>query len=282
MTGQGSAPTTLEWPGSAAVDIVDAPWGWTASSVESALDGDALKALEDELRALAAQHSAGAGIATGALATAPPKLLIMDVDSTLTTTEAIDLLADAAGAGEKVAAITERAMRGELDFGASLRERVATLEGLPVEVINEVAGKVKLSQGARDLVDAAHNAGAQVAVVSGGFIELVEPLANELFIDFSAANRLEVADGKLTGRTIGEVIDAATKARYLRQFAGFVGADQDEIIAVGDGANDLLMLAEAGLGIAYCAKPRVVEAARAFVPFARLDAVSAWFAGLNK
>lgn len=211
------------------------------------------------------------------LASAPARLLMLDVDSTLTTTEAIDLLAEHAGAAGQVAAITERAMRGELDFAASLRERVATLAGLPTAIFDEVAPLMTLSPGAENLIAAAKAAGAKVGVTSGGFTPLVAPLAERLGLDFFHANLLETetAGGtqRLTGRLTGIVVDRAQKAKDLRRFAAEHSIDLALSVAVGDGANDLDMLAAAGLGIAYCAKPVTAAAAGAAVPFPRLDAI---------
>lgn len=201
-----------------------------------------------------------------------PRLLVMDVDSTLITSEVIELLAARAGSQELVAAITERAMRGELDFAASLHERVATLAGLPVSVFDEVRAQVELTPGAAELVAQVQSRGWSVGLVSGGFIEVVAPLAQPLGIELVRANALEVADGLLTGRVTGPVIDRAAKAVALRDYAAAVGADLADTVAIGDGANDLDMLAAAGFGIAFNAKPVVVEQADAAVT-ERLDAV---------
>lgn len=201
-----------------------------------------------------------------------PRLLVMDVDSTLITSEVIELLAARAGSQELVAAITERAMRGELDFAASLHERVATLAGLPVGVFDEVRAQVELTPGAAELIAEVQSRGWSVGLVSGGFIEVVAPLAQPLGIELVRANALEVADGLLTGRVTGPVIDRAAKAVALRDYAAAVGADLADTVAIGDGANDLDMLAAAGFGIAFNAKPVVVEQADAAVT-ERLDAV---------
>ena len=201
-----------------------------------------------------------------------PRLLVMDVDSTLITSEVIELLAARAGSQELVAAITERAMRGELDFAASLHERVATLAGLPVSVFDEVRAQVELTPGAAELIAEVQSRGWSVGLVSGGFIEVVAPLAQPLGIELVRANALEVADGLLTGRVTGPVIDRAAKAVALRDYAAAVGADLADTVAIGDGANDLDMLAAAGFGIAFNAKPVVVEQADAAVT-ERLDAV---------
>ncbi|WP_232514746.1 phosphoserine phosphatase SerB [Cellulomonas sp. CW35] len=195
----------------------------------------------------------------------------MDVDSTLITGEVIEMLAEHAGSAELVTQITERAMRGELDFAASLHERVATLAGLPVSVLDDVRAQMRLSPGARELVAAVQERGWAVGLVSGGFVELVTPLAASLGISLVRANRLEVGDGRLTGRVTGAVVDRAAKAVALRDYAASVGVDLAATVAIGDGANDLDMLATAGFGIAYNAKPVVAQQADATIE-GRLDA----------
>ena len=188
-------------------------------------------------------------------------LVVLDADSTLLADEVIELIADAAGTREEVAGITDRAMRGELDFAASLAERVATLEGLPVEAFKRIAAAIRLSPGARELVGAVHAAGGVVGVVSGGFAEFLEPIARDLAIDRWRANRLESIDGRLTGRVAGSVVDAAAKADALRTWAAELGVPAERTIAVGDGANDLAMMAAARLAVAFAAKPAVRAAA---------------------
>ncbi|WNB86819.1 phosphoserine phosphatase SerB [Cellulomonas sp. ATA003] len=200
------------------------------------------------------------------------RLVVMDVDSTLITAEVVELLADRAGAGAVVALVTERAMRGEIDFATSLHERVALLAGLPVEVLADVAAEVELSPGARELVAECTRRGWPVGLVSGGFAEIVEPLAASLGIRHTVANRLEVADGRLTGRVLGPVVDRAAKATALRAFADLEGVPLERCVAIGDGANDLDMIAAAGLGVAYNAKPLVRDHADAAVD-GRLDGV---------
>ena len=166
----------------------------------------------------------------------------MDVDSTLIQDEVIELLASHAGREAEVAAVTAAAMRGELDFADSLRERVAALEGLPVSVLDEVRAAVQFTPGARTLVRTLKRLGFTVAIVSGGFIEIVEDLARELGIDHAHANRLEVRDGILTGRLVGDIVDRAGKAAALRRFAAEAGLPLSRTVAIGDGANDLDML----------------------------------------
>jgi len=234
---------------------------------------DVATVLAAELRGPATALGVDVAATAGALVADGVGLLVMDVDSTLITAEVIELLAEHAGTRAEVAEVTERAMRGELDFAASLRERVATLAGLNVGVLDDVRAAVSLSAGARELVAAVHARGGRVGLVSGGFLEIVEPLAADLGIDHVAANRLEVDGGRLTGRTTGPVVDRAAKERHLREWAAADGVPVDRVVAVGDGANDLDMLAAAGLGVAYCAKPVVQEQADAAVTFPRLDAV---------
>ncbi len=207
-------------------------------------------------------------------ARSPRRLVVTDVDSTFIQQEVIELLAEHAGTRDQVAAVTERAMRGELDFAASLRERVATLRGVPVTALDEVRAAVRLSPGAAELVAECQRRGWAFGLVSGGFEEIVRPLAAGLGIDRVRANRLEIADGALTGRTLGPVIDRGVKAETLRAWAAEEGVDLADTVAVGDGANDLDMLGVAGVGIAYRAKP-VVRAQADHAIEDRLDEVLA-------
>ncbi len=184
-------------------------------------------------------------------------LVVLDADSTLIHDEVIELLAEEAGARAEVAEITERAMRGELDFAQSLRERVRALAGLPVEVFERVGERIRVTDGVPELVAGVQAAGGLVGVVSGGFHELLDPLGARLGLDRWRANRLAVRDGVLTGEVEGPIVDAAAKAQSLREWAGEAGVPILRTIAIGDGANDLLMMAEAGLSIAFNAKPRV-------------------------
>ena len=189
------------------------------------------------------------------------RLVVMDVDSTLIQDEVIELLASFAGTRELVAEITERAMRGELDFADSLRERVATLAGLPVEVLEHAYQQIRVSAGASELIAAVHAAGGRVGAVSGGFTQILEPLAKTLSLDYYRANDLEVIDGALTGRVSGKIIDRRAKADALVEWAGDFGVSPKDVAAIGDGANDLDMFEVAGISFAYNAKPMVRQAA---------------------
>ena len=188
-------------------------------------------------------------------------LVVLDVDSTLIENEVIELLADEAGSGERVAEITFRAMNGELDFEQSLRERVATLAGLPESVIETVRSRITVTTGVPELVAGVQAAGGKVAVVSGGFHEIIDPLARQLGLDHWRANRLAVAGGRLTGDVIPPVVDAAAKAAALREWATEAGIPLEQTVAVGDGANDLPMMAICGLSVGFDAKAPVRDLA---------------------
>ena len=183
------------------------------------------------------------------------RLVLLDVDSTLIQEEVIELLANKAGAGAEVARITAAAMSGQIEFAAALDARVKLLTGLPETVLEEVRQEITLTAGARELIAALQKLGHQVGIVSGGFIDVIEPLAKELNIDFIRANKLEIIEGKLTGRLEGSVIDRAGKAQALRDFAKISAVEIAETVAIGDGANDIDMLKIAGIGIAFNAKP---------------------------
>jgi phosphoserine phosphatase len=201
------------------------------------------------------------------------RLIVMDVDSTLIQDEVIDLLAARAGCADEVAKVTAAAMRGDLDFTASLRERVALLAGLDAGVLDEVRGDLRLTAGARTLIGTLGGLGYKFGIVSGGFVQVIEPLAAELGIGYVAANVLEISGGKLTGQLSGPVIDRAGKAAALRGFAADAGVPLSQTVAIGDGANDLDMIAAAGLGVAFNAKPVVRDAADTSVSVPYLDAV---------
>jgi len=189
-------------------------------------------------------------------------LVVFDVDSTLIQDEVIELLADAAGQGELVKQITDRAMAGEIDFAGSLQERVATLKGLPESVLTQVYDRIRLTVGVQELIEAIHAAGGKVGAVSGGFSQLLQPLAQRLSLDFYLANDLEIADGKLTGRVSGKIVDGQAKKDSLLSWATATQVEVERTVAVGDGANDLLMMSVAGLSVAFNAKPVVRQKAQ--------------------
>ncbi|QIX26764.1 phosphoserine phosphatase SerB [Nocardioides sp. JQ2195] len=201
------------------------------------------------------------------------RLIVMDVDSTLVQGEVIEMLAAHAGCEPEVARVTEQAMRGELDFEASLRSRVALLEGIPAEALDRVYEGIVFAPGARTMIRTLKRLGYRFAMVSGGFSQITDRIAQDLGFDFAHANELEIVDGRLTGRIVGDVVDRAGKAEALRRFATSVGVTEASVIAIGDGANDLDMLNAAGLGIAYNAKPMVQEAADTAVNVPYLDAI---------
>lgn len=236
----------------------------------SGTDPDALRGV---LAAEAARQGIDIAVQPANLLRRGMRLIVMDVDSTLVQGEVIEMLAAHAGCEREVAAVTESAMRGEVDFEESLRRRVALLEGVPASALDEVYDAIELAPGARTMVRTLRRLGYRFAIVSGGFSQITDRLAADLGIHFSRANELEIVDGRLTGRIVGEVVDRAGKAAALRQFAAEVGVPEAAVIAIGDGANDLDMLAAAGLGIAYNAKPVVQDAADTSVNVPYLDAI---------
>jgi phosphoserine phosphatase len=202
-------------------------------------------------------------------------LVVFDVDSTLIEQEVIELLAAKAGKAHDVADVTERAMRGELDFTSSLRARVETIRGMPISILEEVLNEIRITKGAIELIEYIHAQGGKAAAVSGGFIELLEPLAKTLKLDFFRANVLEVENGHFTGDVIPPVIDKPAKAQALREWAEQLNLSLDRTVAIGDGANDLDMMAIAGVSIGFNPKPRVREAAQFCIESGNLfDAVS--------
>jgi phosphoserine phosphatase len=246
---------------------------YPVTTLELDVSGADLASLRRELSLVAAKEHVDIAVSPAGLARRGRRLVVMDVDSTLIQDEVIELLARHAGREAEVAAVTERAMAGELDFAESLHARVATLAGLDAGVLDDVRAAVRLTPGARTLVRTLKRLGFTVALVSGGFIEIVQPIADELGIDHARANHLEVEDGRLTGRVLGDVVDRQGKASALREFAEAAGLSLSRTVAIGDGANDLDMLAAAGLGIAFNAKPVVREQADTAVNVPDLDAV---------
>jgi phosphoserine phosphatase len=246
---------------------------WPVTTVEFDVSGGEVPSLRRAVATEAAVLGVDVAVSPAGLARRGRRLVVMDVDSTLIQDEVIELLAAHAGREAEVAEVTERAMRGELDFARSLHERVACLAGLDVGVLADVRAAVRLTPGARTLVRTLKRLGFTVALVSGGFLEVVEPLARSLGIEHVRANRLEVVQGRLTGRVLGDVVDRAGKAAALRAFAAAEGLPLSRTIAIGDGANDLDMLDAAGLGIAFNAKPVVRQQADTSVTVPFLDAV---------
>ena len=241
--------------------------------VELDVSGADPATLRSALAQEAAHRHVDVAVQRGGLQRRAMRLIVMDVDSTLIQDEVIDLLADRAGCAAEVAKVTEATMRGELDFEASLRERVALLAGLNQDVLNGVRDALRLTPGARTLIRTLKRLGYRFGIVSGGFTQIIDPLAAELGIDYVAANVLQIADGKLTGQVAGPVIDRAGKAAALRRFAEQAGVPLSQTVAVGDGANDLDMIAAAGLGIAFNAKPVVRDAADTALSLPYLDTV---------
>lgn len=249
----------------------------TASYPVTAVEFQVSEASVEELRSALSLVARDAGVdiavSPGGLARLAKKLVVMDVDSTLIQQEVIELLAAKVGVAEEVVKITNAAMAGELDFEGSLRARVKLLAGAPASILDEVRGEIKLTPGARTLVRTLQKLGHEVAVVSGGFTTVIEPLLLELSITNYRANTLEIIDGKLTGEVIEPIIDRAAKAQALRDFAIATGVAIEQTIAIGDGANDLDMIAVAGLGIAFNAKPAVRAAADSSLTAPYLDSV---------
>jgi phosphoserine phosphatase len=243
------------------------------TAIEFTVSGVDVTSLRHNLARVAATSGIDIAVSPGGLMRWAKKLVVLDVDSTLIQQEVIELLAAHAGVEDQVRLITEQAMRGELDFSASLQARVALLKGLPVSVIDEVRGQILLTPGARTLVKTLKKLGHSVAVVSGGFTEVIEPILKDLSITHYRANTLGVDDGLLTGLVDGPIIDRAAKAQALRDFAALESVNLEQTIAIGDGANDLDMIAIAGMGIAFNAKPAVKAAADSSVSAPFLDSV---------
>ena len=233
-------------------------------------DSDALKRT---LLAVATSAGFDVSLQRESLYRRSKRLVVLDMDSTLIRIEVIDELARAAGVGAEVARITERAMQGEMDYDQSLRQRVALLAGLNVAVLDNLAQNLPLTDGAETLVRVLKRLGYKIAVISGGFSRAAEALKRRLGVDYAYSNNLEVQGGKLTGKVVGPIVNAQRKAELLETIAQAEGVLLDQVIAVGDGANDALMLERAGLGIAFHAKPKLREAADTSITAAGLDAI---------
>lgn len=246
---------------------------YPVTAIELTVSGVAILKLRTELAQIANQNSVDIAVSPGGLMRWAKKLVVMDVDSTLIKEEVIELLGKKAGKGPEIAAITESAMRGELDFEASLRARVKLLAGLPASVLTDVQKEITLTPGARTLVSTMHKLGHHVALVSGGFESVIAPIVADLGIKHMRANNLEIVDGKITGNLSGPIIDRAGKANALREFASEHSIALEQTIAIGDGANDLDMISIAGLGIAFNAKPAVKAAADSSLSAPYLDSV---------
>jgi phosphoserine phosphatase len=246
---------------------------YPVTAIELTVSGVAIAKLRTELAAIANSNSVDIAVSPGGLMRWAKKLVVMDVDSTLIQEEVIELLGKKAGKGTEISEITESAMRGELDFEASLRARVKLLAGLPESVLTEVQQEITLTPGARTLVRTMHKLGHHVALVSGGFESVIAPIVSELGIKHLRANNLEIQDGKLSGNLLGPIIDRAGKANALREFAAKHSIAMEQTIAIGDGANDLDMITAAGLGIAFNAKPAVKAAADSSLSAPYLDSV---------
>ena len=243
------------------------------SAYDLLVSGGETARLRTELAAEAVAQSIDVAVEQATLWRRARRLVVMDVDSTLVQGEVIEMLAAQAGCEAEVARVTAQAMAGELDFEASLRARVALLEGLPVSAVDAVRAQVRLTPGGRTLVRTLKRLGYAVGIVSGGFTCVTDDLREELGLDHALSNTLEVVDGRLTGRVVGAVVDRARKAQALKEFAALEGVTMAQTVAIGDGANDLDMLEAAGLGIAFNAKPVVREAADAALSVPFLDAV---------
>lgn len=237
------------------------------------LQNDAIKKVQSALAKVAVENGIDLAVELGGSARNLKRLVLLDMDSTLIEQEVIDLLAEYSGKSQIISDITAKAMSGELDFKQALSARVELLAGLDESVIDQVRQKVTLTKGAQQLITELHNLGHKVGVVSGGFIDVIEPILKDLEIDFYKANRLDIRDGKLTGKVVGKVIDGSEKLAVLREFASREGINIQQTVAIGDGANDLEMIQAAGLGIAFNAKPKVARSADTTLNIKDLSAV---------
>jgi phosphoserine phosphatase len=255
------------------IDSIERLSRYPVISYELAVSGGDQAAMRSSLLATSAGHDVDVAVQAEGLTRRSKRLIVLDVDSTLIQDEVIDLLAEEAGVATEVAELTAMAMAGEIDFTASLTRRVALLRDLPVDILERVWERIRLTPGARTFVRTLHRMGMKIAIVSGGFTVFTERLKAELGLDHAFGNELEILDGRLTGRLTGPPIDRARKASILKEVAQIEGIPLDQTVAIGDGANDLDMLAVAGLGIAFNAKPLVRDAAQTAVSVPYLDAI---------
>jgi phosphoserine phosphatase len=255
------------------IDRIDRLADRPVTCIELDVSGADPVMLRSALTRESAEQGVDVAVQPGGLHRRAMRLIVMDVDSTLIAGEVINMLAARAGCAEQVAKVTAATMRGEVDFAASLAERVALLAGLDASVLEEVGRELRLAPGARTLIRTLRRLGYRCGIVSGGFTQITDRLVTGLGLDYAAANTLELSGGKLTGRLVGPVVDRAGKAAALRRFASEAGIPLSQTVAVGDGANDLDMIAAAGLGIAFNAKQVVRDAADASVSVPYLDAV---------
>jgi phosphoserine phosphatase len=245
----------------------------TAIELDISCPDKSIKEVQKLLAVVAISHKIDLAVEQGNGLRSAKRLVMLDMDSTLIVQEVIDLLAAKAGVAEEVSAITQKAMAGEMDFAQSLQARVSLLAGLNESMLSEVRSEITLTQGAEKLIQTLHLKGHKVGVVSGGFIDVIEPILEELKIDFYRANKLQILNGKLTGKLEGEIIDRAAKLKALVEFAKNEGVQMSQTVAIGDGANDLDMIESAGLGVAFNAKPKVAAAAATTISGSDLSAV---------
>ena len=232
-----------------------------------------IKQVQSALSKVAVANRIDLSVQLGGSASQLKRVVLLDMDSTLIEEEVIDILASYAGKSQIASEITKKAMAGEMDFNHSLNSRVSLLAGLDESVLINARKQITFTTGAQALVEQLHKLGHEVGVVSGGFIDVIEPILHSLKVDFYRANKLEIQDGKLTGNLVGKIIDGDEKANALQEFANLAGVDLQQTVAIGDGANDLKMIQTAGLGIAFNAKPKVIESADSTISFRDLSAV---------
>jgi phosphoserine phosphatase len=255
------------------IDRIERMARYPVTAIDLHVSGIPTERLRTSLAEEAARHDVDVAVQSANLLRRGMRLIVMDVDSTLIQGEVIEMIAAHAGQEAEIARVTEAAMSGELDFEESLRSRVALLEGVDAAALDKVYDAIVLAPGARTMVRTLKRLGYRFAIVSGGFSQITDRLAADLGIDFARANELEIVDGKLTGRIVGDVVDRAGKAKALREFAARSGLTEKSVIAIGDGANDLDMLNAAGLGVAYNAKAVVQKAAHTSVNVPYLDTI---------